>query len=238
MSDHEYLIDQILPRHETSLLAGPSGAGKTRFLLPAMVKSWEKGLPVLGFKSHPVPWVYVASDRSEESVKRTLETMSIDPESFPIIPAWDKAMTIPQILDEVDRLKARFAIIESFGSFCEGRHPTAVKHFLQSYDRMARTIDLTTLGMMEAPKQTPSERYENPRQRVSGFASWAHFTETIMLVEFADPKDVSNDERVFTACPRNYPAFDRLGKFDAHGHLNFPSNVSDPLSDPRKPSDL
>jgi RecA-family ATPase len=218
----EYLIDVILPARETSLMAGPSGAGKTRFWLPMMIHEWSKGLSVLGFKSHPVPWVYVASDRSEKSVHATLSDMGIHPSTFPMIPAWDRAMTISQILDAVKQHQAKFAVIEAFGSFVESRHHCAIKQFLQAYHKMARGMDLTTLGIMESPKQKPHERYDNPRQRVSGFAAWAHFTETIVLVEFIAPADVSNSQRLLTICPRNAPAFERAGTFDHQGILRFP----------------
>src|SRR5690242_1448332 len=72
------LIDRILPVHEVHILGGPSGAGKTRWLFQ-MLQEWKAGNSVLGYASNPVPYAYVSTDRSRESVKRTCEDLGIDP---------------------------------------------------------------------------------------------------------------------------------------------------------------
>lgn len=167
----EYLIDKILPSQEIHLLGGPSGAGKTRFLFHTLLQ-WQAGLPILGYKSRPVPWVYVASDRSEQSVYRTLDDLGIEHTRIPIIPAWDEQLTLNQILGEAGERQAKLVVIEGFGGFVE---PPAVNHQVRSYlsaaQRAARSDSMTIIGVMESPKMKPRDKYENPRQRISGVAS-------------------------------------------------------------------
>lgn len=218
MSDH--LIEALLPVREIHLLAGPTGAGKTRWLFQTILE-WSAGLPVLSHRSYPVPWIYASADRSQESAKRTLESMKIDPTRIPFIAAWDTGMTLSRIIDTASISKAKLVIIESFGSFVEGP-PTAnnVKSFLQAASKTIRDADLTLLGIMEQPKMKPKERYGNPRQRISGVASWGHFTETIILVEPV-PSRESCPLRTIHICPRNGPEMVINAEFRPDGRLHY-----------------
>jgi RecA-family ATPase len=216
-----YLIDVILPKEEIHLLAGPSGAGKTTWLF-GMLDEWSKGNDVLGHKSHPEPWVYVAADRSIASVNRTLGSMGLAL-PLPPIPAWDRKMTYSQILDAVDGSGCKFAVIEAFGSFVDPPANSAcVKAFLSSISYGARANGMTILGVVESPKMKPYEKYDNPRQRVSGAAAWGHFTETIFLVEPVNLSEPKSPERVLFVCPRQGPGERREGAFDAQNRLIFP----------------
>lgn len=217
----EFLIDPILPKCEVHLLAGPSGAGKTRWLLNLLL-DWEKGKPVFGYATNPVPWVYVGADRGMESVTRTLVGMGIDPKRISTIPAWDKGLNFNQIMDAVDKSGAKLAVIESFGSFVEPPANSAcVKSFLHRASKWCRQAELTIIGVVESPKMKPYERYENPRQRVSGAAAWAHFTETIFLVEPTDVKDPKLPTRQLYVCPRNVAGATYTAAFDEMGRLIF-----------------
>jgi hypothetical protein len=216
-----FLIDTIMPTNEVHLMAGPSGAGKSRWLFDTLM-DWQQGKPILGLATHPCKWVYVASDRSLASVNRTLTSMSIPIANVPTIPAWDRQMSLNQILDAIKTHGAELAIIESFGSFVEPpANGNCVKSFLASVAAHARGSNLTIWGVVESPKMKPYERYENPRQRVSGAASWGHFSETIFLIEPADAKNQNGDRKLFV-CPRNAPTIEKDGAFDANGHLIFP----------------
>lgn len=220
-STPEYLIDTILPAREIHLLAGPSGAGKTKWLL-SMLQDWQRGAPVMKYPSHPVPWAYAACDRSREGFERTMESFGIRSRDIPFIPAWDERMTISQILDHAQRLKTRLLVIEAFGSFVDPpANNKCVKNFLQPFHAMIRAAGMTIIGIMESPKQKMNEGYENPRQRVAGVAAWAHFTETVFLVEFLNPRDAGDIYRKLTVCPRNAQGFEMLGQFDLNGRLHF-----------------
>jgi RecA-family ATPase len=216
----EYLIDLILPKHEIHLLAGPTGAGKSRWMFQWLF-AWSEGKPIFGHASHPVHWSYASADRTAISAKRTVDSMGVNSSKLNFIAAWDKGMTMSQIIDEAKQNGSEFLIIESFGSFVQ--HPATsnvVKSFLQAISRTIRDENLTILGVMESPKMKPSERYSNPRQRISGVASWGHFAETIMLVEPIPGKE-STAQRNITVCPRNGPVIVQPAEFREDGHLHY-----------------
>src|SRR6266436_434626 len=198
-----YLVDVIIPKHEVHLLGGPSGAGKTRWLLHTLLR-WEQGEDFLCYKSHPVPWVYVAADRSCASVQRTLIGMGIEPGRILTIPAWDQGMNENQIMDKIAKCKAKLAVWEAFGSFVpEPQRGPQVKQYLTRMQRFCQEVDTTIIAVVESPKMKPYERYENPRQRISGAAGWGHFSETIFLVEPDDVGKLENPYRTLYVAPRN-----------------------------------
>ncbi len=214
-----YLVESILPCEEVHLLGGPSGAGKTRWLLQTLLE-WEKGFDFLGRKSYPVPWVYVSSDRSQVSVERTLGGMGINTEDIAIIPAWDKSMNWYAILDAIEATGAKLAVIESFGSFVDPPcNSHQVKKFINSCAAFCRKFHCTFMGVVESPKMKPYERYELPRQRISGAAAWAHFSETIFLVEPTDTKTADSPFRTLHVCPRNAAPLELKLTFNEKGQL-------------------
>jgi RecA-family ATPase len=220
--DHPpFLIETLLPACELSLLAGPSGAGKSRWLFDTIL-DWQHGIPILGHKSNPTPWLYVSSDRSEASVKRTFEDMEIDPEEIPLLPAWDMEIGFEAILDEIQQRRPGLAVIESFGSFVDPpANSNCVKKYIQRSARFMRQTGTTIWGVMESPKLKPYERYENPRQRISGAAAWGHFSETIFLLEPSNPKLPQDPGRTIYICPRNGSGMTLDMVFDEKGHLTY-----------------
>lgn len=212
------LIESILTPHEIHLLAGPTGAGKTRWMFQWLL-DWERQKPIFGYASNPVKWAYASADRTAVSAQRTIASMNLKLD-VPLIPAWDRGMTISQILDAAKGMEAQFLIVESFGSFVQ--HPATcniVKAYLQAISAAIRKDNITILGVMESPKMKPSERYSNPRQRISGVASWGHFAETIMLVEPLPGRE-SMPQRTVTICPRNGPVIARELEFQGDGRLH------------------
>jgi RecA-family ATPase len=204
MTASSYLVDTILPAGEIHLLGGPTGAGKTRWLFDTLL-DWHAGKSVLGYSSHPCPWLYVSSDRSEASVYRTLETMNLDRERIPLLSAMDKRLTLNQILDAAQERHAQLVVIESFGGFVDSTvapNTRQIKNFFYSLRPFLNATNATIIGVVESPKMKPKERYENPRQRISGAAAWGHYGETIILIEPVAP-DTPNSNRNIIVCPRN-----------------------------------
>lgn len=223
----KYLVDPILPTHEIHLVAGSSNVGKSRWLFN-MLLEWEQGKPVLGLPSTPVPWCYVTADRSLASVHRTFADMGISPHAINVIPAFGQDYkNWTSIIQAVVNSKAQMAVIEAFGSFV--RPPGLshqVKFFLNEVGCMLPPTNgnrngLTIIGVMESPKLKPGERYKDPRQRVSGVATWAHFTETIFLIERLNPDKPSDPNRVLYVSPKQGTGMERAGAFSSGGILSF-----------------
>src|SRR5258706_8331420 len=49
-----FVVETLWPEGAIHAMVGPSGVGKSTWFLQA-IYDWEHGLPVLGFKSNPVP---------------------------------------------------------------------------------------------------------------------------------------------------------------------------------------
>jgi hypothetical protein len=226
-----YLIESCLPAFEVHLLAGVSDAGKTRWLFHTLLE-WEQGLPIFGLPSHPVPWVYVAGDRTERAAIRTLQDMSINPNSIPLIPAFGSAhKPIHHIIEEAHKRSAHLIVIEGFQKFIEGPGQARdVQHFLENMSGYTDPVKsngggCTIIGVVESPKLKPNERYDDPRQRVSGVSAWGYYSNTIFLIERlrADLKaGKDSPRRMMYVCPKQGKRLELEGGFQQTGHLTFP----------------
>jgi hypothetical protein len=222
------LIQRILPTPRIHLLGGNSNAGKTRFILPLM-KKWEVGEAILGFPSRPVPWAYVIGDRLAVEAHSTMKDMGIDPATVPQIPAFGPDnKNWQQVMREAARLRLGLIVWEGFSDFNPGRdHRKDVREYLSNLSALCYANEfhegaLSIVGVMESPKLKPAERYSDPRQRISGVASWGYHSSTVMLIEAADAKDLSNTERKLYVSVKNGVSFETDGRFDlASGRLNF-----------------
>jgi hypothetical protein len=62
---------------EVSLVAGPSGAGKTTWLLQ-FILALRRGEQFFGRKTNPRPYAFLLFDRSENGLKRTCRRTRIN----------------------------------------------------------------------------------------------------------------------------------------------------------------
>jgi hypothetical protein len=222
------LIQRILPTPRIHLLGGNSNAGKTRFILP-MMSEWQQGKPIMGFPSRPVPWAYVIGDRLAVEAEATMDDMGINPCSITMIPAFGPHnKNWQQVMREASRLHLGLIVWEGFSDFNPGRdHRKDVREYLSNLSAMCYADEfdqgaLTIIGIMESPKLKPAERYNDPRQRISGVASWGYHSSTVMLIEAADAKDLSNTERKLYVSVKNGISFECDGRFNlATGQLHF-----------------
>ena len=226
----EFLIETILPAHQVHLLAGPSGAGKTRWIINLLKNTFERGEPIFGYKTHYVPWAYVAADRSIESVHRTFNDIRIDPKSVNIIPAFGTDnKNLYEIQDAITQSKAKLVVIEAFGHFAEDTKSAVIKKYLERWQVMAKQGDYTIIGVVESPKMKPNDRYKNPRWRVSGAAAWAHFADTIFLVEPDEKADGHKSARLLHLCPRHAQEQSFTSSFGTDGKLVFTNPLLEAL---------
>jgi len=124
-------------------------------------------------------------DRPYTSVEATLLSLDIDPLMINVIPGMDLGYkSISQVVDHAKGLGAKFLLIEMFSYLLQGTETRdSVRDFMGAVQRLLCDESMTILGTMESPKMKPKDVYKNPRQRISGPASWGHCGETIILVE-------------------------------------------------------
>jgi AAA domain-containing protein len=224
---NDFLIDQILPSREVHIIAGPSGAGKTTWILQTLVLDWQHGREVLGFKSFPVPWLYVSSDRSRKSVAATLKRMSIPESALRFVSAVDAGChNIEKVIELAEKLSPRpeFLYIDGILNLLPDKvHPNdnkSVSKWLSDQTRRCDTDNRTLMGSLHSPKMKSDEWYDNPRQRISGGASWAGFADTVILVEPVSPDDESQSHhRRLLVLPRNAKQIVKNLAFNDQGRL-------------------
>lgn len=221
-----YLIDNIMPSLEVHLLAGASDAGKTRWLLH-FIPDWAAGNAILGQVSHPVPWMYVSADRTERGFHRTCSKMSINPASIPYLPAFGaNRKSMREIIGCAAAARVELLVIDGLQKFVEPPHGMPqVQEFLETLSAYCDPSlqfpnGLTFLGTVESPKMKPMEKYDDPRQRVSGVAAWGYYSETVFAIE-RKSKDAADPIRTLFVCSKQHPRIQIDGTFDPSGHLVF-----------------
>jgi hypothetical protein len=215
------LSDVITPRR-VHLLGGVSDAGKTRFIIPAL----------LAWTTAP-PWAYVVGDRTLEDARDTMQDMGIPPSAVLTIPAFgdhNKASWL-EVKLAVDRMAplAELIVVEGFQDLCPGQgRKNEVREFLSGVSSYLNPSPqhpngLTILGVVESPKLKTHETYANPRQRVSGVSSWGYHASTILLIESAAKDgEFLTGNRVMWVCHKGRQRRRIDGCFDPNNQLTFP----------------
>lgn len=204
-----YLIENLLPQHTLHLVAGPSGAGKTTWLLD-MLHRFVKGQKVLGNDVHPCRVAYVSADRDLDEINETLDGLGIDDPGFEIHSLLDLATTpdISQIPHEVCDQKPDLLVIEGFATFAERTSDyRSVAEYCNRIRKMCRSLGITIIGTVHETKTKKTERFENPRERVLGSVAWAGYSGTIFVIEMQSPDNVADQKRLLTVLPRHRKPF-------------------------------
>lgn len=217
-------LDTILPRNRVNLLAGVRDAGKTRFILPAML-AWPSPAP---------PWAYVAADRSILDAQQTILDMNYKLSDIPLIGAYGKKhMDWSGVMDAVLRASPRpeILVVEAFQDFADSINKRNLVHefmnHVDAYCQPSREFPngLTILGMTGSPKQSMRDRYPDPTQRVPGTSIWCERASAVFVVESA-AKDLSLTaaDRVLYVCRKHGgPRLVLTGSFDGNNRLVFPN---------------
>ena len=217
-------LDTILPRNRVNLLAGVRDAGKTRFILPAML-AWPTPQP---------PWAYVAADRSILDAQQTILDMNYKVSDIPVVSAYGrKHMNWRQVVAALIEMDPRpeIVVVEAFQDFAESINKRNLVHeFMNDVDAYCQPSHefpngLTILGMTGAPKQSMRDRYPDPTQRVPGTSIWVERASAVFVVESA-AKDLAltASDRVLYVCRKHGgPRLVLTGQFDGNNRLVFPN---------------
>lgn len=219
----EFIVDKIFPRSEVHLLGGPSGAGKTTLLFQ-ILSAWELGEDVFGYKSFPLPWAYIACDRSQEATERTLKRLNLHPSSVCSLVNTEIPLSLPAILTHVQKSHTHTKVlaIDGIGRLCpEGKinDYNMVSNFLCGLNRFCRKNDVTIIGLGHTTKVKKGEEFINPRQRILGSVAWGGFSDTVVVIEPTNPEDVDDPQRTVLILPRNESSFRLDYQFDKDGKL-------------------
>lgn len=218
---NDWLVDQVLPHGELHIIGGPSGGGKTTWLLQ-FIRSWQCSQPIWNLQTYPKQFVYISLDRGEKSLLRTFKRLGIDASTFPYVAALN-LQPRPNSTDDIfEMVRDKFPDAEVI--FVDGLAilgPNAKNGDYKSYGNFVAGLSstcnkfgVTVFGVMHCPKMKENEKYSNPRQRLLGSVAWAAFSETIILIE---PDETHPNCRTLHLLPRNAPEKVYRYELDAQG---------------------
>ena len=230
-----WLIERVWPEGTVHLLAGPSGVGKTTWMLPA-IKDWSEGKPVLGFKSYPKPFVYIMCDRNDTDLQRTLDRLKLTNWEIPAYSIEslghnDNYMIEPDTItiESLPRIFpwAKVFFIEAYNWFYKGSSKNgAVGDYqatLRFWSKVRDHFSQRDLTIIATTHEAKGNEYTRTRDKVYGNVGQVAVAGTIMTMEF-DQKD--EDTRYLRIAPRDSKEFTCEYKFDESGILQFKAESS------------
>lgn len=184
----KFLIDQILPTRMIHLVSGPSGVGKTTFLLQ-LLNDWAAGADVLGRKSFPVPFCFMSCARGRDETADIIsrcDLSSIPPESLVTLPR-DRSLPEDVSIEAALRLAKtrvpglKLLVLDSIGVLCRGRitEHNIVADFLRKVHDICTHEHLTIIGTGPHGKDAQGE----PRSRFLGSVAWGEHASTMVVLE-------------------------------------------------------
>lgn len=232
-SPQQFLIQDIFPVRRVHLLVGPSGAGKTRWLLP-MISEWIAGQDVFERKSFPLPCGYLLCDRPAEAAKETLLSLQLPnmtPDNFPIRSMMDMDKefhfdVLPTLFDP----SVRVIFVEALAALIPNGKINdyhSVLRFFKSLHKICGKHNLTIIGSVHQPKMREDESFSHPRDKVLGSVAWAACSDTVILIEPQNAKSTNCSRRLMTVLPRNESHFEYQLDYDEKGRLVILSGDSD-----------
>lgn len=220
-----------MPSRELHLLAGASGAGKSRFKVQ-LGMSLTQGEPFLGLiPTRPWKVAFVSCDRGGDSFQRLLrEELHLPEDIFP----WFAEEAIPlesgrvgsnrpsQVLRWVKSQspESELIILDGFSGLCpKANDYWEVRAMERDLQKTLRALDQTALGSVHAAKLRPRDKVLNPRERVLGSVAWAAGAELVISLDSEDPEKVDCPFRVASFSSHSGPPFRLRLRFGADGRL-------------------
>ncbi len=224
-ANETFIVDRVFPSGSLHIITGPSGIGKTTWLLP-MMREWAEGRPILGHASHPCDWVYVALDRGILDTDRTMRRLNIHDWDAPVysmeeIIAKDSNGRItaePTIFQITSKFpNAKLIVLEGLQGFLpntgKGQSQNKADQLwcMQIRDRILNK-GKTIIAVNHSPK---SAEYANDRENMLGSQALIGAASTI--IRFDTPLDPNTgksrgmsgqqqtDERLVTVMGRDFP---------------------------------
>lgn len=209
IKSEEFILEDVFPTHEISLIAGASGAGKTTWLMQ-MIDAWKKGEKVCGLESYPRPFIYISLDRSAKSCKHVFERTKVDSDDWDIITLdkSDSLITMPQIVEAIakQRPDVKVLFIEGFATRVPqgklGDYST-VANYLLELRGMCEKHGITIVGVVHRAKTKEGEEYKDMREKVLGSVGWGAYAEGLVYIEQIGNGGADSPLRDLWFLPRN-----------------------------------
>lgn len=194
------IIEWVVPAHETSILAGASGAGKTTLIMN-IIKKLQNNESVFGYPATPNLKIgYIAADRTWEAYKVLAATTGVDTTRLKIRALiddddidTDRFEHDPQgilysLLLDMAKSGIDLVIVDPLVVFlgCATNiyHMNAAR--LIRLNRFCRQKSITVLGTHHATKARTDYGFKRPQDRISGSSALLGFTSTQLFLAAAE----------------------------------------------------
>jgi primase/DNA polymerase family protein len=192
-----------------SLVGGLSGTNKTTLMMQLLQSQLYKE-PFLGHATNGRPYLILMADRGEDSHKRTMRRMRLDPCIIPIkfLSSLTGLAALQQIVNRIEGTTPLPQIVFVEGADMlvdDGNKKQFVVPSMNGLREIATHFHLALVASVGAPKSKPGEGYVAKRDNISGTEAWGRLAETVMILQYPQGKDTAF-ERDLSVLPRNAPA--------------------------------
>lgn len=224
--EFDWLIEDVFDKGRLHMICGPQGSGKTRFLL-RLIHDWSQGLPVLGHKSTPAPFVYIDAARDKKSIKVALRSLGISPSDFFIIDWLASRQGFSNLLKSIPK-ETEVIFIDNLAMMLASDNAqdpsnsyTGVIKFLSTLKTWLIENDKTIIFTHTFIKAEVGHKYASPKSKVYGAQAWLQATETTLLFDEENPQDLRDPYRIVDIICKNYQVKDpnRRYRLEDSGHL-------------------
>ena len=194
------------PRGSISVIAGTSGVGKTRLIIPGLLAQ-RLHAPFLGHASAGYSFAIIGADRGEHDFYRTMESMRFPLDAFPFqrvpLTAFD-LKAVQAICNSIEALNPmpEFIFVEGLDMMLSNVNDAhTVAMFVSGLQTIATHYHLSILGSVGSPKAKAGQDYNLTRDNIIGTGTWGRGVCTVFLMQYADSKD-SKGKRIVTVAAR------------------------------------
>lgn len=217
----EYFSDPIWPKRRLNLIFGPSGAGKTYWLMPQLFALMD-GRTLYGKPTRPTKVAYACCDRSVEDASETIVNLGYDPDRLPMFSFMDneEPLGIQSITKWLPH-GTELLVVEAIAGLLPGNSQNkisdyhAVMNFGRAVNRMMRTMGVSFWGTTHSPKCKKDEQFLHNRDNALGSALWGGISGTMIEVQF----DEKTQQRMIRFMLRHDEPWTEFYEFNSDHHL-------------------
>lgn len=212
------IIETILPAEEVSILAAPSGGGKTTLIMQMLAAYISGEQTFLGQRLAPnVQWGYLANDHAWKMYEDTASRVGLDTAKLPHISVMDDEsidleifrtdslrvleQCLLRLIDQGVNAVIVDTLVSFFGSDVKAYNQNA--YALLRIGRFCRKHKLTILGTHHTTKARTDFGFKRPQDRISGSMSLLGFSSTQLCL--VPPDETGNACCEFHIIAHNAP---------------------------------
>lgn len=190
--------DGWFPRGRTHIIAGSSGAGKTRLMLD-LLTTQQKHQYFLGHRGAGLEFIVVFADRGQLANEETLITMGLEHikdriKHIPVVWGEQAADAIKQLVESLPEMPG-IVFIEGGDMLVEKPNAMeSVAPFMSKLNELAAYYHLAIVVSLGSGKHKEGEGYKNARDRAYGSVAWTRMSD--MMLQLSQDGDDDSDDRV------------------------------------------